>query len=244
MSRPKQLHFKERPMGSGRGGARPGAGRPPKGRPGIVHHVRRDPHPGRYPAHVTLRVREDVPSLRRKPFVREFRRSLAKVLSRKDFRVIHYSIQRNHLHLIVEASGRDALAAGMKAVGARVARAANRLFDRRGPVLLGRYHLRRLRTPREVRNALAYVLLNARKHWKERRGMPPPVRLDQASSGAWFDGWSREPPGPRSPALRDVAHPRTWLLSTGWRRHGRIRPEEVPGNGARRRGAPRTPPAS
>ena len=111
-----------------------------------------------------------------------------------------------------------------------LARAVQRAFGLSGPVLRGRYHLRVLRTPREVRNALAYVLLNARKHWRERHGSPPPEGLDEASSGRWFEGWrralgSREPP----PGPPEVAPPRTWLLAVGWRRHGRIDPAEVPG---------------
>ena len=91
--------------------------------------------------------------------------------------------------------------------------------------------MRILRTPREVRNALAYVLLNARKHWRERHGAPPPVLLDEASSSRWFDGW-RHVPGSREPPREspEVVPPRTWLLSTGWRRHGLIDPAEVPGS--------------
>ena len=83
-------------------------------------------------------------------------------------------------------------------------------------MLADRYHPRVLRTPREVRNALAYVLLNTRKHWRERHGAPPPERLDEASSGRWFEGWRRAP-GTRKPAPEapEVAPPRTWLLSIG-----------------------------
>ncbi len=87
------------------------------------------------------------------------------------------------MHLVVEATGKEALARGMKSVRMRLARAVNRVFGRRGPVLSGRYHLRVLRTPREVRNALAYVLLNVRKHWQGGEARAPPVRLDVASSG-------------------------------------------------------------
>jgi hypothetical protein len=118
----------------------------------------------------------------------------------------------------------------MKAVAARLARAVNRIFQRKGPVLFGRYHLRVLRTPREVRNALAYVLLNARKHWRQRYGSPPPVRLDVASSGVWFDGWKRSPASMEKRELREIAHPRTWLLVKGWRQHGLIDPAETPGS--------------
>ena len=162
--------------------------------------------------------------------VREFRKSLREGCERGEFRVVHYSLQRNHVHLIVEAAGKQALGRGMKSVAIRLARAVNRVLSKTGPVLLGRYHVRALRTPREVRNALAYVLLNARKHWKERTGSAPPMRLDEASSGHWFKGWKRSPRGPtQATPIRDVALARSWLLRTGWRRHGLVDPLEVPG---------------
>jgi REP element-mobilizing transposase RayT len=198
-----------------------------------VHHVRRPPVPRQCPSHVTLRVRSGTPGLRSRPFLRQLRPSLRKACERGDFRVVHYSVQRNDLHLLVESAGREALGRGMKAISARVARAAQRAFGLSGPVLHGRYHLRVLRTPREVRSALSYVLLNARKHWRERHGSAPPVLLDAASSGRWFDGWrrapaSREPPS-KAPEPPEVAPPRTWLLTLGWRRHGLVDPAEVPG---------------
>ena len=106
----------------------------------------------------------------------------------------------------------------------------NRVFARKGPVLFGRYHLRVLRTPREVRHALAYVLLNARRHWKKRTGSTPPVMLDIGSSGAWFDGWKRPPPpSAESTGSAPVARPRYWLLRKGWRQRGLVDPAEVPG---------------
>jgi REP element-mobilizing transposase RayT len=174
-------------------------------------------------------VRRGVPSLRTRCFVREFQATLRAACERREFRVCQYSIQRDHLHMVVEANGKEALARGMKAVAARLARAVNRVFRRKGPVLFGRYHLRLLRTPREVRNALAYVLLNVRKHWRQRSGSPPPVRLDVASSGAWFDGWKRSLPSMEKRERREVAHPRTWLLVKGWRQYGLIDPVETPG---------------
>jgi REP element-mobilizing transposase RayT len=230
----KQLTFDDHRRRTGRGGPRVGAGRPPESKNPPVHHVRRPPVPRSCPSHVTLRLRPGLPSLRQRRFLRELRPSLRAACERGEFRVLHYSVQANHLHLLVEAAGKDALGRGMKAISARVARAVHRAFGRAGPVLHGRYHLRVLRTPREVRNALAYVLLNARKHWKQRRGEAPPVRLDEASSGRWFEGWRREPAGREPPGdaradPREVARPRTWLLVAGWRRHGLIDPAEVPG---------------
>ena len=217
------------------GGRRKGAGRKPASPRPPVHHVKRPALHRRCPSHVTLRVRNGLPSLRNRRFIREFRVSLREACERGDFRVCHYSIQRDHLHMLVEADGKQALACGMKAVAARFARSVNRVFARRGPVLFGRYHLRALQTPREVRNALAYVLLNVRKHWRQRHGAPPPVRLDIASSGAWFDGWKRPPPMPEPSGSPPVARPRCWLLREGWRRRGLVDPAEVPG------AAPRTP---
>src|SRR5262249_43649396 len=96
----------------------------------------------------------------------------------------------------------------------------NRILRRCGAVWADRYHARSLSTPREVRNALIYVLNNWRKHIPGARG------LDVRSSAAWFDGWRttvRRPEG-RSP----VAVARTWLVRIGWRRHGPIDPFESP----------------
>ena len=175
------------------GGRRPGAGRKPGPNPRIRHRSR-SAFSHRLPCHVTLKVREGIPSLRTVRLVHELERSFAASSERNDFWLVHYSIQGNHAHLIVEAEGRDALARGMKSLGARIARAVNRIFRRIGPVLADRrYHLHVLRTPREVRNALAYVLLNARRHAAAAgRTLSRAFRIDPASSGRWFDGWCRQ----------------------------------------------------
>jgi REP element-mobilizing transposase RayT len=173
-------------------------------------------------------MRPDVPSLRHPTLIRAFERSLTQASERGDFRVVHYSLQSNHAHLLVESAHRDALARGMKAVGARLARAVNRVFHRVGPVLADRYHLRVLKTPREVRNALRYVLLNARHHAARlMRG----ALLDPASSARWFGGWTLLASGSDVPNRGPVARAQTWLLAVGWRRHGLIDPADVPGTG-------------
>ena len=226
MARDRQLTLHDVRMTTGRGGPRRGAGRPRGNRARVLHRAR-PAVPGRYPVHVTLRVRSGVPSLRSGVFVREFRRSLAQACERGTFRVVHYSLMDDHVHCIIEASGRHALACGMKSLGARLARAANRVFARSGPVLDGRYHAVLLRTPRQVHRAVRYVLLNARKHARRRRRS---ARLDPACSGWWFVFW-REVVSAADPmgGAREVALPRSWLLRKGWRRHGRIGLTEVPG---------------
>ena len=199
-------------------------------------HGRREHFGTPLPAHVTLRMRADVPSLRSVPIVHEIERTFSRGCARKGFRLVHYSLQTNHAHLVVEARDRDALGRGMKAIGARLARAVNRVAGRSGPVLADRYHLRLLPTPKEVRNALRSVLLNARRHATAAKVKTRlAVRLDPASSAQWFDGWKRKSnvSADVAPAASHehapIARARTWLLTVGWRRHGLLDPAEVPG---------------
>ena len=107
-----------------------------------VRHLSREKFAGRFPCHVTLKVRRGLPSLRAKRTVREIERSFAAGCERGSFRIVHYSIQSDHAHLLVEASGREALGRGMKSLAARFARAVNRALGRSGRVLADRYHLR------------------------------------------------------------------------------------------------------
>ena len=207
----------------------------------VVTGSRRDAGPPAAPRARELKVRKGIASLRRPDVVREvedaFRRGRARA-SRERFRLTHYSIQGNHLHAIVEAEGTDALGRGMMSVAIRFARAVNRALGRKGRVLEDRYHVRVLGTPLQVRNAIRYVLLNARRHAaKLRRGkhLQGPVRLDLASSARWFDGWRpgvAQEAAPAAFGLRStpaVSRARTWLLRKGWRRRGLLDPGDVPG---------------
>lgn len=140
--------------------------------------------------------------------------------SRETFRVLHFSVQRDHVHLLVEADDPRALTRGIQGLAIRMARACNRVLGRRGAVWADRYHARILASPREVRNALVYVLANVKKHLPAARGMDP------RSSARWFDGWRRRLPG--AEVASPVAVARTWLARVGWRRHGLIDVEEAP----------------
>jgi REP element-mobilizing transposase RayT len=172
-----------------------------------------------------VRLRKGLPTLRESSVRRAIERALAFGNRRAGFRLVHFSLQSNHIHLLVEAGDRRALSRGMQALLVRVSRALNRHWKRRGPVFWDRFHARPLRTPREVRTALVYVLQNARHHGLKLAGPDP------YSSGRWFDGWKR----PLDVAIGNPGvPPRTWLLRTGWRKHGCIGLEESPA-GARGR---------
>lgn len=230
----KQLGLAEARRPVGHGGWRPGAGRPRK--PGACSHRRREAFAANEPLHVTLRIVAGVPSLRRERVVRLVRAVIRASGGRDGFRIVHFNVLGNHVHLLVEAVDRVALARGMQGLAVRLARGINAQFKRRGRLLAQRYHARVLRTPREVRAAIRYVLLNARHHAAERGQRLARGWIDPCSSALWFDGWRRavrvEAPWLR--ALEREGQPtaaaRSWLLGAGWRRGGgAIEIDDVPG---------------
>ena len=183
------------------GGKRDGAGRKPAcGTPG-VSHAGRGVHSNRHPVHVTLRMRDEVWNLRTRRCYRVIERAFYAGAERLGIRLTHYSVQGNHLHLVVEALDGQALSRGVQGLCVRIARGLNRLMGRKGKVFADRFHSHVLRTPREVRNAIAYVLGNARVH-ALRQGRSAPAGSDSFAAG---------------PGDATVAAPRTWLLRVGWR---------------------------
>ena len=193
----------------GWGGKRPGAGRKRKdglSRPAGVPHVRRAKLDSRHPVGITLKVHRDVCSLRGGRASQEVQRALAESRLRKDFRIVHFSILSNHLHLIVEAKSRASLSRGVQALEIRLARKLNRAMNRSGSVFADRFHAHVLRTPTEVARARRYVLENLAIH-RARGGAKGAPSSDPLNSVAWPDG---------------AAEPMTWLLKIGFRR-GRVR---------------------
>ncbi|MBK7396213.1 MAG: hypothetical protein IPJ34_07920 [Myxococcales bacterium] len=137
-------------------------------------------------------------------------------LTQRGFRVVHYSIQGNHVHLVVEVEGHRAFTTGLRALAAHVTHALHRVMGRGGRVLASRTHARALRTPTEVRNVLRYVLRNRTHH------IPADVALDPFSTAPFFDDWASldlHPPPPHTGRGRERADapPRTWLLCGGYR---------------------------
>ena len=209
------------------GGRRAGAGRKltPGRRPSVPHRSR-PTHVPAHPVHVTLRSGRPVRCLRSARVFPAVRHALA-AASHARFRILQFTVQDDHLHLIVEADDARALGRGLRGLAIRVARAVNRALNRRGAVWTDRYHARALTSPRAVRNALVYVLMNRRKHREGERG------LDPCSSALWFTGWRS--PAPPPPAAMPVVRARTWLAAVGWHRHGLLGLDERP-SGAHGRG--------
>jgi REP element-mobilizing transposase RayT len=179
-------------------------------------------------------LRSRLRSLRTQFVFPTIRLALAKAArARADFRVIQFSVQGDHLHLVVEATSKAALSRGMQGLAIRIARRVNALVSRSGKLWADRFFSRELRSPRVVRNALAYVLNNFRKH----RAVGA-SRIDPYSSAPYFDGFRnlrglapcelpansafpltpRGVPPPAKPEDIPIVPAQTWLAERGWRR--------------------------
>jgi putative transposase len=180
--------------------------------------------------HATLRLRDDVPDIRVRSVYLAIEEAIRAGCDRFGMRVVQHSAQGNHLHFVVEADDERSLSRGMQGLAIRIARAINRAVGRRGKVFTDRFHGRDLGTPTEVRNAILYVLNNARHHSAKAW---PPRRVDPCSSAKWFDGWAVEVECLRLDGPSPTTTAKTWLLRVGWRKLGLLDPAEVPA-GSRR----------
>jgi hypothetical protein len=138
---------------------------------------------------------------------------------------VHYSVLSNHLHLMVEADDRKRLSRGMQSLLIRIAKRLNKAWKRKGRVFADRFFEHALRVPREVRNALVYVLNNARKHGAWHDWSSP----DPFSSGRWYDGWSDFAADTIDSLSRPVSAAMTWLLTRGPLRFGAFSVASLPG---------------
>ena len=227
-----------------RKGARP-VGRPrTKGRR-RVSHLSRPELLARHPLHVTLRVKVEIGSLRRVKLYKALRHATYVVAAYEGMRIVHVSIQREHIHLLVEAESKPALSRGMQAFKISAAKQINRALGdgerrRRGSVFEDRYHSEVITTPRRARHALAYVLNNWRKHGEDRGRA---YNTDPYSTGCVFTGWKAyegktfvwQAPDGYYPLI--VWLPQTWLLREGWKRYGPIGFREVPRSAVMREAA-------
>lgn len=186
------------------GGRRKGAGRKPKGKRAGVRHALRPDMSGREPAHVTIKVSKHVWNLRSKRSMRVVDRAFFVCKDRFGVRITHFSVQGNHIHIIAEAPDRQSLSRAIQGLSVRLARGLNRMMGRTGKVFADRFHVHVLRTISEVRNAVRYVMQNARIHAK-RLGLEFLEPRDRFAAGPGTE----IPPAGQRPL---VVPPRTWLL--------------------------------
>jgi REP element-mobilizing transposase RayT len=252
MARPRKRHVQQPLVFRTWGGKRKRAGRPQvnehKSQP---HRTRRGLAPNQAIL-VTLRVAQSVRRMRRRDAYRAVRKAMLVVLARTDFRIVHLSIQANHVHLIVEADSKVALARGMQAFQISAARRLNAVdLDgagraRRGSVFPDRYHEEIVTTPTHARHALSYVLNNWRRHKEDRVPATKRWVLDPYSTARSFIGWiervqliergdeDRWITGALS-SLPDDFEPlptgaaQSWLLREGWKLGGDLSALEQPG---------------
>jgi REP element-mobilizing transposase RayT len=224
-----------------RGGKRRGAGRKPSGKRAGEQHAARSEFKAYHPLHVVMRVVPEVRSLRRRKIYQAVRDATIKAALRERIRIVHISLQRSHVHLIVEADGKAALARGMQGFLISAARHINTALGngvrrRRGRVFADRYHVEVITTPTRARNTLCYVMSNWRHHGEDRDGLPSTWLVDPFSSGILFPDWKELDDQPWMWPIREgydpmvVRRPQSWLLREGWKRAGgAFSARDVPG---------------
>lgn len=213
----------------GWGGKRKGAGRVNKS--GTVSHAKREDVNFKLPLNLTLRLRKGLPNIRQKGILKLFQ-ACCRRSKRFDFHVLQFSLQSNHIHLIAEAKDNEALARGMQSLASSFAKQLKvimlswkKAVSWEGAVFAGRYHLRKILNPTQMKNTLKYVLLNWVKHSEYIEHM------DDFSSCRAFRQW-KELLGrdfrlliameakntPHDPEPMGVSPPRSWLAREGWLR--------------------------
>jgi len=224
-----------------RGGKRRGAGRKPKGARAGERHAARPAFKPCQPLHIVARVVPAVGSLRRRAMYKALRNATITAALREQFRIVHISLQRTHVHLIVEAEHRMALARGMQGFLISAARHVNAALGdgvrrRCGQVFADRYHAEVIMSPTQARHTISYVLNNWRKHNEDRDGLASTWLVDPFSSGIVFPDWLELQDQPWMWPIREtydpplVRRPQSWLLREGWRRGGGpISARDVPG---------------
>jgi REP element-mobilizing transposase RayT len=225
-------------------------GRKPKGkRAGSPHKARPELKP-RFPVHVVLRVVDAIGSMRKRHMYKALREATLAVAKRElnysetgAFRIVHISIQSNHVHLIVEADHKMALSRGMQSFQISAAKHLNRALSvrslrvglaykqamatrRRGTVFPDRFHQEIITNPTQARRTLAYVLNNWRKHREDQSALSRTWKVDPFSTGVLFEGWRELDEAQFYLPYREtylplvVYLPKTWLLREGWRKAG------------------------
>lgn len=239
MHKSRQL---ELPWRVGHGGARKGAGRKRQSEKACVSHMRKSGFAKLKVLHVTCKLLPGLASLRDPRIAVILMAYLARCCERQGFRIVEFSIQENHVHLICEAESQEELSRAMQGLMSGMARTLNRELGRRGTIFADRYHAEPISNPTQCRNTLLYVLANGRKHGV----LHPSQRVDPWSTARWFpftradvdspghqpkDETSHaaaNPQGPESAGPKPAATAQSWLLQQGWRLGGSIHMHDHP----------------
>jgi REP element-mobilizing transposase RayT len=180
-----------------RGGKRPGAGRKPAARRKVPHRER-EVFERMTPALVTIHMDKHVWNLRSQRSFNRLKRALSGGRDRFGTRIIHFSVQGNHLHLIVESLSDDSLYRSMTGLNVRIARRMNALMGRTGRVIAERYHAAFLRSRNAAFRAVRYVRENHRKHFA------PKTDWRVGTTTDFFSSWAKpiELPLPKTTLLK------------------------------------------
>jgi putative transposase len=222
-----------------RGGKRKGAGRKPNGRRAGSRHEKRPLIKPRFALHVVMRVVDSVGNMRRRSLYKAMREATITAALRERIRIVHISIQRTHVHMLVEAENGLALARGMQGFTISASRNVNTALTsrgrrRRGAVFADRYHLEVITSPTRARHALSYVLNNWRRHKEDQQGLATTWLVDPYSSGIQFPGWKELEGKDFMWRIREtydpliVRRPESWILREGWKLCGPISARDVP----------------
>jgi hypothetical protein len=144
------------------------------GRPAIhdkgIRHTKREAILGPRPLHLTIKlIRADIQN---KAILKALRHAIFRARL-QGLRVIHYSLEHDHIHLYAESSDNKILGKAMKALGGSLVKRINKHFLSKGRCYKTRYHLRILRSATEVKNVINYILKNGIKHRRTKSVIDP-----------------------------------------------------------------------
>lgn len=139
------------------GGRRKGAGKKRIHSAGVAH-TKREKITSREPLHVNFKL---TVTIKNENGLRAIKKSLEN--ARKYFHILHYSLQWNHIHLIIEATDNEALFRGMRSFTNTFVKCMGK-----GSIQKERYHLHVLRSVKETKNAFRYVIFNEAHHSRKK----------------------------------------------------------------------------
>lgn len=147
------------------------AGRPAKNDAGIRHTKRPDlTRPSSL--HLTVKIEKSKANLKNKNVLAILKKAIFNA-RRQGLKVIHYSLEYDHIHLIIEADNNRTLGKGMQAFGVTLAKAINRMRKVKGQVYKHRYHFRQITSSRQLKNVMTYIFNNGVKHKTSATALSP-----------------------------------------------------------------------